>query len=217
MPQTVTLSGPSPWGFRLVGGRDFSTPLTISRITPGSKAALGDLCPGDTILAINGESTDALTHMEAQNRIKACKDQLVLDISRSENKVWSPAVSEDGKTSPFSVCSEPDSQVKCWDKFLFTSYGTVSFRLAPAQLPLQLSALLNKYLYHHDNSPGAPKYSFPEKTGNDTWNLTDLLMYSEGLGLPDERGSCRSVCSTGPTATHPQPGAMLGNRRETGQ
>ncbi|XP_048086077.1 PDZ and LIM domain protein 4 [Alosa alosa] len=110
MPQTVTLSGPSPWGFRLVGGRDFSTPLTISRITAGSKAALGELCPGDTILAINGESTDALTHMEAQNRIKACTGQLVLDISRSDHKAWSPAGTEDGKTSPYSVCSETDSQ-----------------------------------------------------------------------------------------------------------
>lgn len=35
MPRTVTLSGPSPWGFRLVGGRDFSTPLTISRVRRG--------------------------------------------------------------------------------------------------------------------------------------------------------------------------------------
>ncbi|KAI2650994.1 PDZ and LIM domain protein 4 [Labeo rohita] len=153
MSHTVTLTGPSPWGFRLVGGRDFSTPLTISRvrlflffslmmksftvpvgsqcdggeglfttgvlfhcndaketsatckdsssiilkagerlisttglrmklITPASKAALGDLSPGDTILAINGESTETMTHMEAQNRIKACTDQLVLVISR---------------------------------------------------------------------------------------------------------------------------------------
>uniref|UniRef100_A0A673LIK5 PDZ and LIM domain protein 4-like n=1 Tax=Sinocyclocheilus rhinocerous TaxID=307959 RepID=A0A673LIK5_9TELE len=78
MSHTVTLTGPSPWGFRLVGGRDFSTPLTISKITPASKAALGNLCPGDTILAINGESTETMTHMEAQNRIKACTDQLVL-------------------------------------------------------------------------------------------------------------------------------------------
>ncbi|XDV39402.1 hypothetical protein PO909_008652 [Leuciscus waleckii] len=82
MSHTVTLAGPSPWGFRLVGGRDFSTPLTISRITPASKAALSDLCPGDTILTINGESTETMTHMEAQNRIKACTDQLVLAISR---------------------------------------------------------------------------------------------------------------------------------------
>lgn len=109
MSQTVTLKGPSPWGFRLVGGRDFSTPLTISRVTPGSKAAQGDLCPGDTILAINGDSTEQMTHMEAQNRIKNCTQQLALSIIRSGTgeRVWSPTVSEDGKTSPYM---EPDSQ-----------------------------------------------------------------------------------------------------------
>lgn len=108
MPQTVTLKGPSPWGFRLVGGRDFSTPLTISRVTPGSKAALGDLCPGDTILAINSDSTEHMTHMEAQNKIKTCNQQLTLSIIRSGSgdRVWSPTVSEDGKTSPYM---EPDS------------------------------------------------------------------------------------------------------------
>ncbi|KAI1902937.1 hypothetical protein AGOR_G00021440 [Albula goreensis] len=110
MTQTVTLNGPSPWGFRLVGGRDFSTPLTISRITPGSKAAQGDLCPGDTILAINGDSTETMTHMEAQNKIKACTGQLILAINRSEGKVWSPTVLEDGKTSPFGANPEPEYQ-----------------------------------------------------------------------------------------------------------
>uniref|UniRef100_H2MXV4 PDZ and LIM domain protein 4 n=1 Tax=Oryzias latipes TaxID=8090 RepID=H2MXV4_ORYLA len=85
MPQSVTLKGPSPWGFRLVGGRDFSTPLTVSRVTPGSKAAQGDLCPGDTILTINGDSTEHMTHMEAQNRIKTCTQQLTLSISRYGN------------------------------------------------------------------------------------------------------------------------------------
>ncbi|XP_031729920.1 PDZ and LIM domain protein 4 [Anarrhichthys ocellatus] len=109
MTQTVTLKGPSPWGFRLVGGRDFSTPLTVSRVTPGSKAAQGDLCPGDTILAINGDNTELMTHMEAQNRIKTCTQQLTLNISRSGSgdRVWSPMVSEEGKTSPYM---EPDSQ-----------------------------------------------------------------------------------------------------------
>lgn len=29
---TVTLSGPAPWGFRLQGGKDFSMPLTVSRV-----------------------------------------------------------------------------------------------------------------------------------------------------------------------------------------
>ncbi|XP_049322716.1 PDZ and LIM domain protein 4 [Astyanax mexicanus] len=111
MPRTIALTGPAPWGFRLVGGRDFSSPLMISRITPGSKAALGDLCPGDTILSINGDSTDSMTHMEAQNRIKACTDQLVLDIIRSEMKGSSFSVIDDNKSSPYITTSEDESQI----------------------------------------------------------------------------------------------------------
>lgn len=30
---SVTLAGPSPWGFRLQGGKDFSMPLTVSRVS----------------------------------------------------------------------------------------------------------------------------------------------------------------------------------------
>lgn len=33
MPVRVVLQGPGPWGFRLVGGKDFEQPLTISRVT----------------------------------------------------------------------------------------------------------------------------------------------------------------------------------------
>lgn len=33
MSHSVVLRGPSPWGFRLVGGKDFSAPLTISRVS----------------------------------------------------------------------------------------------------------------------------------------------------------------------------------------
>uniref|UniRef100_A0A3B4G4M8 PDZ and LIM domain protein 4 n=1 Tax=Pundamilia nyererei TaxID=303518 RepID=A0A3B4G4M8_9CICH len=106
MTQTVTLKGPSPWGFRLVGGRDFSTPLTVSRVTPGSKAAQGDLCPGDTILAINGDATEHMTHMEAQNKIKTCTQQLTLSISRYGNmrlpspENWCPANLNNGHSRP---------------------------------------------------------------------------------------------------------------------
>ncbi|KAJ7316500.1 hypothetical protein JRQ81_002662 [Phrynocephalus forsythii] len=110
MPQTVALIGPSPWGFRLVGGKDFSTPLTISRINPGSKAALANLCPGDVILTINGESTENMTHLEAQNKIKACLDQLTLSVNRAESKVWSPNILEDGKAQAYRVNVEPEPQ-----------------------------------------------------------------------------------------------------------
>ncbi|XP_061763473.1 LIM domain-binding protein 3b isoform X2 [Nerophis ophidion] len=80
---TVTLNGPAPWGFRLQGGKDFNMPLTISRITPGSKASGGNLSQGDIISAIDGTSTDGLTHLEAQNKIKAATTRLSLTMQKS--------------------------------------------------------------------------------------------------------------------------------------
>ncbi|NXU17231.1 PDLI1 protein, partial [Pardalotus punctatus] len=105
----IVLSGPGPWGFRLVGGRDFEQPLAISRVTPGSKAAIANLCVGDQIIAIDGVNTDNMTHLEAQNKIKGCTDELTLTVSRTEAKVWSPLVNEEGKTNPYkmNLASEP--------------------------------------------------------------------------------------------------------------
>ncbi|NP_001380802.1 PDZ and LIM domain protein 4 isoform 4 [Rattus norvegicus] len=108
MTHSVTLRGPSPWGFRLVGGRDFSAPLTISRVHAGSKAALAALCPGDLIQAINGESTELMTHLEAQNRIKGCHDHLTLSVSRPENKNW-PS-SPDDKAQAHRIHIDPEAQ-----------------------------------------------------------------------------------------------------------
>ncbi|XP_036985818.2 PDZ and LIM domain protein 4 isoform X3 [Artibeus jamaicensis] len=109
MPHSVTLRGPSPWGFRLVGGRDFSAPLTISRVHAGSKAALAALCPGDLIQAINGESTELMTHLEAQNRIKSCHDHLILSVSRPEGRSW-PGTPEDSKAQAHRIHIEPEAQ-----------------------------------------------------------------------------------------------------------
>ncbi|XP_070846775.1 LIM domain-binding protein 3b isoform X2 [Chaetodon trifascialis] len=80
---TVTLNGPAPWGFRLQGGKDFNMPLTISRITPGSKAVGGSLAQGDIISAIDGVSTDGMTHLEAQNKIKSATNKLSLTMVKS--------------------------------------------------------------------------------------------------------------------------------------
>nr|NP_958913.1 LIM domain-binding protein 3a [Danio rerio]AAH45908.1 LIM-domain binding factor 3a [Danio rerio]AAI64050.1 Ldb3a protein [Danio rerio] len=80
----VSLSGPPPWGFRLQGGKDFNMPLTVSRITPGSKAASSNLIQGDIIVAIDGVSTDGMTHLEAQNKIKSANFNLALTMQRSK-------------------------------------------------------------------------------------------------------------------------------------
>ncbi|KAJ8412805.1 hypothetical protein AAFF_G00117560 [Aldrovandia affinis] len=103
MPLRVVMEGPAPWGFRLVGGKDFEQPLTISRVTPGSKAAQANLSIGDMILAIDGQPTESMTHMEAQNKIKGCVEEMVLSIDRSESKMWSPLSSDAGKTNPYKM------------------------------------------------------------------------------------------------------------------
>ncbi|XP_022354454.1 PDZ and LIM domain protein 3 isoform X4 [Enhydra lutris kenyoni] len=110
MPQNVVLPGPAPWGFRLSGGIDFNQPLVITRITPGSKAAAANLCPGDVILAIDGFGTESMTHADAQDRIKAAAHQLCLKIDRAETRLWSPQVSEDGKAHPFKINLESEPQ-----------------------------------------------------------------------------------------------------------
>ncbi|KAM9129794.1 PDZ and LIM domain protein 7 isoform 5-T5 [Pangshura tecta] len=78
----VMLDGPAPWGFRLQGGKDFNMPLSISRLTPGGKAAQAGVGVGDWVLSIDGENTGSMTHIEAQNKIRACGDHLSLSLSR---------------------------------------------------------------------------------------------------------------------------------------
>ncbi|XP_061491017.1 LIM domain-binding protein 3 isoform X8 [Rhineura floridana] len=84
MSYSVTLNGPGPWGFRLQGGKDFNMPLTISRITPGSKAAQSQMNQGDMVIAIDGANTDGMTHLEAQNKIKSASYNLSLTLQKSK-------------------------------------------------------------------------------------------------------------------------------------
>uniref|UniRef100_A0A3Q2P769 PDZ and LIM domain protein 7 n=1 Tax=Fundulus heteroclitus TaxID=8078 RepID=A0A3Q2P769_FUNHE len=79
---SVTLSGPAPWGFRLQGGKDFSMPLTVSRLTPGGKAAQAGVGVGDWVVSISDANAEDMTHVEAQNKIRAATDSLTLTLSR---------------------------------------------------------------------------------------------------------------------------------------
>nr|XP_012643474.1 LIM domain-binding protein 3 isoform X4 [Microcebus murinus] len=87
MSYSVTLTGPGPWGFRLQGGKDFNMPLTISRITPGSKAAESQISQGDLVVAIDGVNTDTMTHLEAQNKIKSASYNLSLTLQKSKRPI----------------------------------------------------------------------------------------------------------------------------------
>ncbi|XP_074806731.1 PDZ and LIM domain protein 5 isoform X15 [Natator depressus] len=82
---SVSLVGPAPWGFRLQGGKDFNMPLTISRLSDGGKAARAQVGIGDVVLTIDGTSTDGMTHLEAQNKIKACTGNLNMNLQRAHS------------------------------------------------------------------------------------------------------------------------------------
>uniref|UniRef100_A0A8D0H4B8 PDZ and LIM domain protein 2 n=1 Tax=Sphenodon punctatus TaxID=8508 RepID=A0A8D0H4B8_SPHPU len=97
MSVMMTLPGPAPWGFRVTGGRDFKKPIMVSKVTECSKAAAGDLRPGDIITSINGESTGEMLNVEAQNKIKQSSGQLCLEVDRS--RLLSPSQTN-GEISP---------------------------------------------------------------------------------------------------------------------
>ncbi|XP_068088550.1 PDZ and LIM domain protein 5 isoform X3 [Hyperolius riggenbachi] len=82
---SVSLAGSAPWGFRLQGGKDFNMPLTISRLSDGGKAAQANIGIGDVVLTIGGISTDGMTHLEAQNKIKACTGSLSMTLQKASS------------------------------------------------------------------------------------------------------------------------------------
>lgn len=80
------------WGFRLQGGKDFSTPLSIQRVNPGSLAEQSGILTGDAILKIQGQNTDGLRHKEAQDAIIRAGNNIEMVIQRGGARVWKPTV-----------------------------------------------------------------------------------------------------------------------------
>lgn len=78
MPTEVSMSGGAPWGFRLSGGG--TQPLTVSRLTPGGKAALDGIVSGDHIIAINGQQVAGLQLGELMELIKNTGSSLNLTL-----------------------------------------------------------------------------------------------------------------------------------------
>ncbi|XP_054715777.1 PDZ and LIM domain protein Zasp-like isoform X2 [Uloborus diversus] len=96
---TVKLSRGDPttsWGFRLQGGKDFSAPLSVQRVNPGSLSEQAGLMTGDAILKIMGKSTEHMKHKEAQDTIIKSGNNFELVIQRGGVRVWKPTVTPIG-------------------------------------------------------------------------------------------------------------------------
>lgn len=85
----------TPWGFRLEGGRDYQTPLTIQRVFTGSPAS-GDLQRGDVITSIQHRDASFLLHQEANDLIRNSGGSIQLGIRRSGN-AYSYAAAPDAR------------------------------------------------------------------------------------------------------------------------
>jgi PDZ and LIM domain protein 5/6/7 len=96
MAQTFTVSlsryQNQPWGFRMQGGKDFSTSLSIAKIQPESIADKVGLQTGDNILKINDINTDTLRHKEAQDVIMRAGNGFELTVQRGGMRTWKPTV-----------------------------------------------------------------------------------------------------------------------------
>lgn len=78
---SVTLTGGSPWGFRLFGGESF--PLQIAKVRRKSKADQMGMTEGDVILSINGVSMAGKSHQAAMYIVDNSGDSITFEISRS--------------------------------------------------------------------------------------------------------------------------------------
>uniref|UniRef100_A0A0B6ZQR0 PDZ domain-containing protein n=1 Tax=Arion vulgaris TaxID=1028688 RepID=A0A0B6ZQR0_9EUPU len=78
----------TPWGFRLQGGRDFSSELSVKKIQPGSPAE-GHLRPGDRIIGIGNAVTQSLTHMQANHLIASAGNAVQFTIIRGPSTDFS--------------------------------------------------------------------------------------------------------------------------------
>ncbi|KAG5852974.1 hypothetical protein ANANG_G00068210 [Anguilla anguilla] len=108
---SVTLNGPAPWGFRLQGGKDFSMPLTVSRLTPGGKAVQAGVGVGDSVVSICDSNAEDMTHVEAQNKIRAATDSLSLILTRAFHPTGpEPKLETPDKVETLIVPMYPDTK-----------------------------------------------------------------------------------------------------------
>lgn len=100
-----------PWGFRLQGGIDFTTPLSVQSVNNSSVAENCGLMPGDAVLSINNVSADELEHEAAKRLIMMAGDEVQLVIQRGAVKIWKPNVTPMSDLRPTEVSHVgPDGQ-----------------------------------------------------------------------------------------------------------
>lgn len=101
--------GPSQsWGFRLQGGTDFTTALSVQAVNPGSIAERAGLQAGDAVLQINNRPSDELEHEQAKQEIVASGNEVFMVVQRGVVKIWKPKVTPMSELRPKEMKLAPD-------------------------------------------------------------------------------------------------------------
>ncbi|XP_042253558.1 synaptopodin 2-like protein [Thunnus maccoyii] len=79
----VSLSGGSPWGFRLQGGAEQQKPLQVAKVRRRSKACRAGLKEHDELVAIGDHMCAELSHAQAMNLIDTQNTTLNLRVKRA--------------------------------------------------------------------------------------------------------------------------------------
>ncbi|XP_051927487.1 synaptopodin 2-like protein [Hippocampus zosterae] len=109
----VTLSGGSPWGFRLQGGREQQKPLQVAKVRRRSKACRAGLKEHDELVAIGDHSCAELSHAQAMVLIDSQNATLHLRVNRPPPypaRCSPPLLSVSSSVAPGGVTSPPGSE-----------------------------------------------------------------------------------------------------------
>jgi len=170
-----------PWGFRLHGGQETQTPLTIQRVFGGSVSD-GQLQRGDVVIGIEGCDTTSIYHSQAEEIIRRAGNQLNIIVRRegSQNGVQSPQQSPQqwqvgspqqyGGTdqwNPHEFVNEPGrSRTGANDEDEDYSKSVRDIKKVFSQNPTQYPS--QKNVYRSSSSPGPKKiFRKPPSTGNE--------------------------------------------------
>lgn len=173
----------TPWGFRLQGGKDFKTPLTVQRVFVGSPAD-GELHRGDAILGINGYDAANMIHKQAQDLIKNAGGTINL-IVRKASGGGPPRVVSSQSRQGFQAALPADQGS-------YRSRGLDTFTPKPA--PPIGSVVTNAHAPRHSHLPHAQTGFVPNQFGTDYSQPGPARSYSAPPNRP-----------RGP----PAPGSML--------
>ncbi|XP_034414455.1 synaptopodin 2-like protein [Cyclopterus lumpus] len=122
----VSLSGGSPWGFRLQGGAEQQKPLQVAKIRRRSKACKAGLKEQDELIAIGDHMCAELSHAQAMCLIDMESATLNLRVKRAPSGFHSSSYS--GFSAPTHSCmrvlSPPAALLSCHRTSILSPTGT---------------------------------------------------------------------------------------------